>query len=161
MSRRVIALIWIVIALMLAIVPLPAGVDALRPDWVTLAVIYWTLMAPQRFGLVLAWLSGLLLDTLSGALLGQHGLALAVVAYISLSFHLRIRVFPIWQMTMTVFALLTLYQFGLYWIDGVAGRTVPIAEYWGPVLSGTVLWPALILLGNWLQNRFQLQAYEF
>jgi hypothetical protein len=40
--------------------------------------------------------------------------------------------------------LLSLYQFTLFWIDGVAGRTVPLIERWGPVVSGAVVF-ALIL----------------
>ena len=133
-----------VVALALAVVPLPGAVAAFRPDWVPLTMIYWALTAPQRFGLLTALCLGLAVDTLSGALLGQHALAMLVVTYLSLRFHLRIRVFPIWQMTVTVFALLGLYEFVLFWVDGVAGRTVPHVERWAPVVSGTLLWPLVL-----------------
>jgi rod shape-determining protein MreD len=43
-----------------------------------------------------------------------------------------------------VFALLGLYEFILFWIDGVAGRTVPLIERWGPPLTGTLVWLALL-----------------
>ena len=131
-------------ALALAIVPLPDLIRTLRPDWVALAVIYWSLMAPSRLGLFSAFFLGLLLDTLSGALLGQHALAMVVICYVVQRFHLRIRVFPIWQMSMTVLALLAVYQFLLFWVDGVAGRTVTGAERWAPVLVGAALWPLIL-----------------
>jgi rod shape-determining protein MreD len=86
----------------------------------------------------------LALDALSGALLGQHALALLIVVYLSQRFYLRIRVFPMSQLAVTVVLLLSVYQFTLFWIDGVAGRTVPLIERWGPVVSGAVLF-ALIL----------------
>ncbi len=133
-------------ALALAIIPLPSLISAFRPDWVVLVVIYWSLMTPGRLGLFSAFFLGLLLDTLSGALLGQHALALLVVSYVVQRFHLRIRVFPIWQMSMTVLALLAIYQFLLFWVDGVAGRTVTTAERWAPVMIGAALWPFLLLL---------------
>lgn len=131
-------------ALALAIMPLPDVAQALRPDWVALVVIYWSLMAPGRLGLLSAFFLGMILDTLSGALLGQHALALLCVAYLALRFHLRIRVFPIWQMSLTVMGLLAGYQFLLFWVDGVAGRTVTGAERWAPVLVGAILWPLIL-----------------
>ena len=133
-----------VLALAFAVVPLPGAVAAFRPDWVPLIMIYWALVTPERFGLLTALWLGLALDTLSGALLGQHAIAMLVVVYLSLRFHLRIRVFPIWQMTMTVFAMLAIYEFVLFWVDGVAGRTVPYIERWAPVLTGALLWPLIL-----------------
>ena len=131
-------------ALALAIVPLPDMVAAFRPDWVLLAMVYWMLMDPGRLGLIWAMLLGLLLDTLSGALLGQNAMALLLVAYIAQRFCLRIRVFPISQMTLTVFALLATYQFLLFWVDGVVDRQVPLANRWGPVVAGALLWPLVL-----------------
>jgi rod shape-determining protein MreD len=88
---------------------------------------------------------GLALDTLSGALLGQHALALLLIVYLSQRFHLRIRVFPVSQLALTVVALLALYQFVLFWVDGVAGRTVPLVERWAPVVSGSLLWMLILV----------------
>ena len=143
-ADRVRPLTTLVAALALSVIPLPDAVVAFRPDWVPLILIYWTLVAPERFGLLTAFWMGLAVDTLSSSLLGQHALAMLVVVYLSLRFQLRIRVFPIWQMSMTVFALLAIYEFVLFWVDGVAGRTVPSVERWGPVIVGTVLWPVLL-----------------
>jgi rod shape-determining protein MreD len=41
---------------------------------------------------------GIVLDTLSGSLLGQHALALLVIVYIAERLHLRMRVFPMSQL---------------------------------------------------------------
>jgi rod shape-determining protein MreD len=51
------------------------------------------------------------------------------------------RVFPGGQLMVAVLSLLTLYQFMLFWINGVAGVEVDAVRYWGPVVSGTILWP--------------------
>jgi hypothetical protein len=40
-----------------------------------------------------------------------------------------------------VLALLAIYQFILFWINGVAGTYADAVAYWGPLVSGTVLWP--------------------
>jgi rod shape-determining protein MreD len=136
----------IVAALALTVVPLPEVMVPFRPDFVPVVLLYWSLLSPRPFGLLTAFWTGLALDTLSGALLGQHALALLLIVYLSQRLYLRIRLFPLSQLTLVVVGLLSLYQFMLFWIDGVAGRTVPIMERWGPIVGGTVLWTAALLL---------------
>jgi rod shape-determining protein MreD len=132
--------------LALASVPLPDAIAPLRPDWVAVVLLYWSLMAPRHFSLMTAFWMGIALDTLSGALLGQNALALLVVVYLAERFHLRLRVFPLSQLAITVFLLLGLYEFILFWIDGMAGRTVPLTERWVPPLTGTLVWVLLYML---------------
>ena len=136
----------LIVALILAVVPLPDAIVAFRPDWVAVILLYWSLLAPQRYGLLTAFWLGLALDTLSGSLLGQHSLALLVIVYLSQRFYLRIRVFPASQVALTVVGLLALYEFILFWIDGVTGRTVPLIERWAPVLTGTALWLLILVM---------------
>lgn len=139
--------------LLLAILPLPAAVEPFRPDWMALALIYWSLALPRNFGLLTAWIAGLLLDVAQGTLLGQHALALTAVVYFPLKFHLQLRVFPVWQLSATVFALLSLYQFILFWINGTAGVASDLVDYWGSVLTGTLVWPPLMLFFNGLRQQ--------
>lgn len=136
-------LLSVLVALALVIVPLPDWASTARPDWVALLVIYWSLALPRKFGVGMSWLSGMALDTLQGALLGQHALGLALVSFVALKFHLRIRVFPIWQQSMTVFMLLTLNQFVLFWVDGLTGSGEIQTGRWLPIVTGTLLWPLL------------------
>lgn len=135
-----VAAIAVLAALALSVVPLPDGVAAFRPEWVAVLLLYRSLLAPRGFGLATAFLSGLALDALTGALLGQHALALLLIVYVGQRFHLRFRVFPASQLFVVAVALLGLYEFMLFWIDGVAGRTVPGIERWAPVLSSALLW---------------------
>jgi rod shape-determining protein MreD len=141
--------------LALASVPLPDSVAPLRPDWVAVVLLYWSLMAPRQFSLLTAFWMGIALDTLTGALLGQNALALLVIVYLAEKFHLRLRVFPVSQLALTVLILLGLYEFILFWVDGMApasslavraGRTVPLIERWLPPLTGTLAWVAMYML---------------
>ena len=50
--------------LALAVVPLPDAVAVLRPDWVAVVLLYWSLMAPRHFSLLTAFWMGIALDTL-------------------------------------------------------------------------------------------------
>jgi rod shape-determining protein MreD len=136
---RLAAFFALVTSLALTVLPLPAPISAFRPDWVAALLLYWSVVAPHRFGLGTAFVMGCALDVLTGALLGQNALALIVIIYLSQRFHLRIRAFPLSQIAGTVFILLTVYEFTLFWIDGVAGRLVPAMDRMGGVLSTTVL----------------------
>ena len=148
-------LITLIIALMLMIMPLPTAVEPFRPDWLALVLIFWAMTVPRSYSVGVAWLIGIVLDVAQGTLLGQHALALCVIVYITVKFHLLMRVFPFSQLTATVFALLALYQFLLFWINGVAGVKAPAIEYWGPVVAGTIVWPFLSIFLSGLRYRVQ------
>jgi rod shape-determining protein MreD len=134
---------------MLSIAPMPDWAAPYRPDWVALTLIYWSMTSPRTYSVGSAWVIGLVLDVAQGTLLGQHALALCLVIYITVKFHLQLRQFPTLQLTATVFAMLALYQFILFWINGVAGVNTVAVSYWGPVISGMLLWPLLsMMLGS-------------
>jgi rod shape-determining protein MreD len=146
----------ILLGLMLSILPLPASLSSFRPDFVALTLIYWAMMLPRNFSIGKAWIIGVILDVMQGTLFGQHALALTVVIYLTIQFHLRIRVFPVWQVTAAVFALTAIYQFLLFWINGVVGQSALLIDYWGPVLANTILWPLLSGVLGGVRQRISL-----
>ena len=145
-SGRLPVIVTIILSLMLMVVPLPDWATPFRPDWVALTLIYWAMMLPRTWSVGSAWIVGIVLDVAQGTILGQHALALCFIVFITLRFHLLMRVFPMQQLTATVFAILALYEFVLFWINGVAGVDVPPVYYWGPVITGTLFWPLLTML---------------
>ena len=148
-GRRLPVIVTIVLAIVLTILPLPEAAEPFRPDWVAIILIYWAMMMPRTWSVGSAWLVGFVLDAAQGTILGQHALALTVIIFITVRFHLLMRVFPMQQLTATVFALLALYQFLLFWTNGVAGTQVDAVYYWAPVVTGTLLWPfATVLLAG-------------
>jgi len=152
-SRRLPVMLSFVFGLMLTIMPLPDSIDAFRPDWIALLVIFWAMQLPRTWSVGTAWIVGIVLDVSQGTLLGQHALALCCVAFITVRFHLLMRVFPIAQLTATVFPILATYQFLLFWINGVAGVSAPLVAYWGPVITGTVLWPIVMTVLSGMRYR--------
>ena len=156
--RHLPVLITILVAFMLMIMPLPDAVESFRPDWITLILVFWAITVPRSYSVGIAWLVGIVLDVAHGTMLGQHALALSVVIYITVKFHLLMRVFPLSQLTATVFALLALYQFLLFWINGVAGVSASAVDYWGPVITGTLIWPVLSMFLSGMRYRVQMGA---
>lgn len=157
-GRHLPVIVTLIVAMALAIMPLPPAVDPFRPDWVPLVMIFWAFSLPRSYSVGIAWVIGLVLDVAQGTLLGQHALALCVIVFLTVRFHLQMRVFPWLQLSATVFAMLGLYQFLLFWSNGVANVTAPAVAYWGPVVTGALLWPLLFNFLNGIRYRVQLRA---
>ncbi len=153
--RQLPVLVTLLVAFMLMITPLPAAAEPFRPDWLALVLVFWAMTVPRSYSVGIAWVIGIVLDVAQGTLLGQHALALCVIVYITVKFHLLMRVFPLSQLTATIFALLALYQFLLFWINGVAGVTAPAIDYWAPVVAGTIVWPFLSIVLSGMRYRVQ------
>jgi rod shape-determining protein MreD len=142
--RRVPMALSALVALALAVVPLPAVLDAFRPDFLVLVVFYWCIESPRAGGLSLAFFAGLALDVTNGVVLGQHALALTLMGSWATNLRLRIRVFSMLSQCLVVFALLTGYQFVLFWIDGATGNPVTSFSRWLAPFIGALLWPVLV-----------------
>ncbi len=155
--------VWLLMLLALAaeLLPLPAAMQPLRPAWTTMAVIYWSLMWPGRFGVFSAFLVGLAVDVAQGSLLGEHALSLSLLSYLVLRLHLQMRVFPLWQLTLAVFALLFIEAFVLLWIDGATGRANFGPGRWGPVVAAALLWPVLMAAMDRVRERLERRDSSF
>jgi len=142
--------VTVIIALIIAVLPLPRWMDIARPYLLLLLVIYWSLSAPRIAGLLFAWLCGMAIDLLKGTTLGQHALAFLVVSVLTHKFQLRIRIFPLSQQTMTVLFLLLIYEALVWYTDGVLGYPVTTWARWIPVLTSALLWPVMVgILDTW------------
>ncbi|MEJ2361725.1 MAG: rod shape-determining protein MreD [Gammaproteobacteria bacterium] len=139
-------LLSLLIALMLAMIPLPAWAQELRPHWMLLVLVYWSMAIPSRIGVVIAWLMGLLLDVTYDALLGQHALALAIVIFLTLNAHQRLRVYPVWQQTIVILVFCLIYDMINLWIQGISGYAPNVWLYILPSFSTAIIWPFVFLV---------------
>ena len=145
-----------VLAFLLTLMPLPDWARFYRPQLSTLVLIYWTLASPHRVGVGVGWVTGLVVDVITGTLLGQHALALALIAYITEKMHQRLRLFPLWQQALTVLVLLLIEKLLSLWVMGAISQQVPSLTFWIPPVVGMLLWAWLYILLRDLQHRFQV-----
>jgi rod shape-determining protein MreD len=136
----------LVVAVFLTLISLPPALDAMRPYWVALVLIYWCLETQGLITLGLAFSIGLLLDLLTGSLLGLHALSLVIVVYLVTRFRARLRFYPTWQQVLSVFALLLNDRIILLWIISLRGDPLPSLGFWLPPIMGTLLWLPVFLL---------------
>ena len=141
-SARIAMLKTVAGALILTLLPLPSWLEVIRPGFLALTVLYWSIVAPRAGGIALCWFCGLLLDAIEGPVLGEHALALALIAYLGVREHQRIRSKPLFQQSLIVFAALIIYEFVLFAIDGWTGHPLTTPLRWIPTLTGALVWPA-------------------
>ncbi len=144
-SRLVIAFTFLV-ALVLAILPVPGWAQPFRPDWVSLVLIYWCMATPQRVGVGIGWTVGLILDVLYGSLLGEQALAKTLVAFLTLKLHLRMRMFPRWQQAVTVLVLVAVNHLVVLWIRDLVTHTPVRWSYWTSSVVSMLIWPWLFVI---------------
>lgn len=127
--------------LLLTIFPLPESMALVRPAFLALVVLYWSTAVPRAGGIELGWFSGFALDAFQGPVLGEHALALALIAFIAVHEHQRFRSKPLFQQSLMVLVMLGLYELCLFLFDSWTGYPVSTPARWFPVLTGALLWP--------------------
>jgi rod shape-determining protein MreD len=137
-------LLTFVAAFILAVLPLPQWLLWGRPEWLALALIYWTIALPHRVGMVTGLLLGVALDVLEGAVLGQNAFALAVVALLSLILYQRLRVYSLWQQAGVVFVLIGINQLICQWVQNLEGVGARSLFFLLPAFSSALLWPVVL-----------------
>jgi len=142
------------VALILTVLPLPVWLDVFRPAFLVLTVLYWSINTPRAGGIGLGFLCGLLLDVFQGPVLGEHALALALVAYIAVREHQRIRSKPAFQQSLLVFAALVFYEFVVFAIDGWTGHPGTSPLRWLHCLTGALVWPPAAAILSYGESRF-------
>jgi rod shape-determining protein MreD len=139
----------VLIALVIQVIPLPEWLTLIRPPFLVLAVIYWSIASPRAGGIFVAFASGVILDVFKGTVLGQHALAISLIAYIVIKLHQRLRNQPLVQQSLFVFAMLAIYEAIIMAIDGWAQHSVASNWRWAHPFVGAGLWPlAALLLGR-------------
>lgn len=142
-------------ALMLGLLPLPEGLQPLRPYWLALVLAYWLIEDPDRVGLGFAFALGVVADVVYDGLLGEQALRLVILAFIVQRFRARLRFFPVSQQALTLGALLLNDRIVSAGVQMVLGQAPLPAAAWLSPLLGMLLWPPVFLvldalrLGRW------------
>ncbi|MEE9552037.1 MAG: rod shape-determining protein MreD [Gammaproteobacteria bacterium] len=145
-----------VIALILTAMPLPEWATNWRPMWVAMVLIYWCMALPERIGIGLGWVTGLLLDVLQGTLLGQSALGLAILAFFIQKTHQRLRVSPLTQQALLVCIFVLFYLVLSLWVRGIMGVPPRSWTFWMPAFTSMLLWPWLFIILRDIRRKYHV-----
>lgn len=126
--------------LILEIIRLPAMVTPYRPDFTGLLLIFFAITDGKRVNVGVAWLTGLVLDLLTGATLGINALVLAFEVYIIISQFKHFVDFKTWQQMIVIGLVSFISHVGVYWFGHLIGQ---------PSYSTNFAWQTLVTMFTW------------
>jgi rod shape-determining protein MreD len=148
----------VIIAAILAIVPMPGWLELWRPEWVALVLVYWVIALPHKVGLASAWIVGFFVDVLEGSLLGLNALALTVIAYVALNLYHRMRMFTPVQQSTTILILVGVQQLLVFWVLTATGQnTATNLAFVFSALSSALIWPVIFPLLRYWRRVWQIR----
>lgn len=150
-NRSPINLFWAVflssfVALVLMSVQLPAWLFYFWPDWIALVVVFWALIAPDRFGPFAGFIIGTILEVVFVRKFGVLGLGLAVLAFIVNSTHQQLRVLSMWQQMILAGLFIGVFKLLTGWLYGLVTDFTFNREYWYSLVGCIVVWPFVFIL---------------
>jgi rod shape-determining protein MreD len=140
------AFIWSTLVLALLLDLLPLGRVVWMPDFLAVALVFWSIHQPRRVGLAAAFVFGLALDVHQAALLGQNALSFSVLIYFAIMLHRRITWFSVPTQALQLLPLFAAAHAITVALRLLAGGALP---GWGVLLAPLLeaaLWPVVSVL---------------
>ena len=136
----------LMIGLLLNLLPINEPLLILRPDFVALVLLFWGTYQPQRVGMSVAFVMGLLMDVVNSSMFGQHALAYSVLIFIVLLLRRRIHVFGLLKQAPQIGLLLLFTQSIMLLTELLKRSDFPGWHYFLASFTGMLLWPLISLL---------------
>lgn len=117
--------------------------QAWLPDVLLLVLVFWTVYQPRRVGMLVAFVSGLLLDVNESVLLGQNALTYVCVSYMAGIVHRRVLWFTLREQVLQVLPLFVVGA-GIEWLIQLITQDAwpQWSQLPAPALQAA-LWPVL------------------
>ncbi|MGQ0286403.1 rod shape-determining protein MreD [Pasteurellaceae bacterium 22721_9_1] len=145
-----------IIALVMEIMPWPAGFQSFKPSWLVLVLTYWALSIPEKVSIGSAFVLGVLWDLVLGSVMGVHALVLSLFMYLVARNHILLRNLSIWLQSLLVVVLVFGIRIGVFIVELlIHNATFHWQEIFGALISG-LLWPWLFLLLRKIRLKLQL-----
>jgi rod shape-determining protein MreD len=135
----------VMLAYFVAVIPLDAKYQVLRPELVCLIVIYWIMSVPQHLGVTFAFFVGLGQGVLEQGVWGAHAFALVVVAFFSVSAYKRVKNLSVWQQSLWVFFLVSIHQMMANTVMSFSGYDAQMRQLLLSIVVTSLAWPVLLI----------------
>lgn len=152
--------LWVVMsfvfAFILSMLPLPVFLNTVRPVFVLMVLIYWVIALPHRYGIMTAFTIGLLLDVMTGKMLGLNALLMSIIAFICIKQYLVLRMFTRPMQAFFVLAVTGIALWMQLWIENAVHPVAIRPSYWVPALTSGLAWFALFPFLRHYRRRLQI-----
>lgn len=133
------------LAFLLNLLPIEQSINI--PDFVRLVLIFWSIYEPQKIGISIAFVMGLLMDVNKATLLGENALAYTLLSYFSIVIRHRILWFSIKIQVFHILLLLLITQMVQLIIHFLISNQLPYwSSYFIESFFCALLWPLITWL---------------
>ena len=136
-----IILLTLVVGLMLILMMLPLGYIA--PEWILLINIYWAIALPSNTKMLMAFVSGFIVDIVLGQPLGISSLSYVIFIYIILALYNSLRYMTVPQQMIMLFFLLIVKQHFFVWTFYMFGLDIDYSTLIIGSFTTAALWPLI------------------
>ena len=136
-----IILLTLVVGLMLILMMLPLGYIA--PEWILLINIYWAIALPSNTKMIMAFVSGFIVDIVLGQPLGISSLSYVIFIYIILALYNSLRYMTVPQQMIMLFFLLIVKQHFFVWTFYMFGLDIDYSTLIIGSFTTAALWPLI------------------
>jgi rod shape-determining protein MreD len=137
---------------------LPTGAWVGMPDFVALALVFWSIHQPRKVGIGVAFVMGLLMDVHSAVHLGENALAYTLLSYLAITIHRRVLWFKPLAQSFYVLPLFMFVQAVQFIVRLIVAPAAQFPGWWYFVASivTTLLWP----VATWILLAPQRRAVD-
>ena len=139
--------VWASLLVALCLNLLPLGSYYWLPDWLALAIMFWSCREPRLVSLGVAFLFGLLMDVHDSTVLGEHSLGYCIIAYGGVLLSRRLPSFGVWSQALQVWPVLLIASVLSLVVRVFFGGLFP--GWWFALLSptfGAAMWALVVWL---------------
>ena len=141
-------LVLVLMVFVLSIMALPQTLIHIRPLAALSLIIYVQVFLPRFFNGVMLWSLGLVLDVLTGCVMGQHCLGFILVSWGLSERVRRFKFFTVLQQMTWVFFFCVVNQLCFCLVDWCVGYGHGFMYYFLPVCITPLCWPWMIILAD-------------
>ena len=149
-----IIILTILIGLFLSLITLPVGYYA--PEWILLIVIYWAIAIPSNGKMVLAFISGIVVDIVYGQVLGISSLFYVLLIYLILRLYNSLRYMTIAQQAVVLFILIFIKQHLLVWAYYIIGSNIDYQALIVGAFVSSLVWPIIYFTLRFVRRKFNI-----
>ncbi len=128
-------------AFLLSSLPIAKHALAYWPEWVALVAIYWCTSMPEKYGVGFAWGVGLLIDMLSGPLLGLNALMFTLLTYLLLGVNRFVENKTLLQQSLLVGVIFMPCLLLKLWTARILDVGAEDQQLWSVALVSALVWP--------------------
>lgn len=135
----------LLLAVLLEQLPWSGWMLAIRPDFVLVGLLFWTLHQPTRIAFGAAFFLGLVADFQDGVVFGQHAIAYVAGVYLVQFLRLRLLQFDPFRQAAQLFPIFLAVQLMVLLVGWLAINPPASLVMLVPALSSAVLWYGIAL----------------